>query len=360
MAYWVSNFIFELVKYYFTTGVCLLIILAFDKFPKNLYIIYLLYGISMVPFTYTLSFFFKNESLAQNITIFINFMIGALGGVVLVILRVLDDTSKGAKYLAFILRIVPSFAFSYAYNTMLSFSTFISYDFPDDPTRKENELIVAYVGADIIYLGVFTVFFICTLVLLEYFHSIRQNVTSSHKPDLALLNDPEVINEINKANDKANINDNEVINSQNVLSVQIQNLEKSYKVSQGCEPTTETLAVNKLSLCLKFGECFGLLGVNGAGKTSTFKCLTNEEHLTGGNITINGLNITNNFNKIRHLVGYCPQFDAIFDFLSVYENLEFYANVKGISPDKINPLIEGLMKELNLKQYKDKISGRLR
>jgi len=354
MAYWLSNFIFELVKYYFTTGACLLIILAFDKFPDNLYILYLLYGISMVPFTYTLSFFFKNESLAQNITIFINFLIGALGGAVLVILRVLEDTSEAAKGLAYILRVVPSFAFSYAYNTMLSFTNFIRYDFPDDPTREEDELNVNYVGADIIYLGVFTVFFIFTLILLEYFYSIKQNVTTSHKPDLTDLNDPEVINEINQANN------NDVSTEKEVLSVKIQNLEKVYSVTQGCEPTVETLAVNKLSLCLKFGDCFGLLGVNGSGKTSTFKCLTNEEHLTGGNMTINGLEITNNFNKIRHLVGYCPQFDAIFDFLSVYENLEFYANVKGISPDKIDPLIEGLMKELNLKQYKDKISGRLR
>ena len=74
----------------------------------------------MVPFTYSLSFFFKNESFAQNITIFINFLVGALGGAVLVILRTLDDTSRIAKILAYILRVIPSFSFSYGYNTLLS------------------------------------------------------------------------------------------------------------------------------------------------------------------------------------------------------------------------------------------------
>jgi hypothetical protein len=120
LAYWLSNFIFELLKYYFTTGICLAIIKGFDKFPEELYMLYLLYGVAMIPFTYVLSIMFSNESLAQNITIFINFLIGALGAAVLVILRLLDDTAQAAKYIAYILRIVPSFAFSYGYNQLLS------------------------------------------------------------------------------------------------------------------------------------------------------------------------------------------------------------------------------------------------
>ena len=97
-----------------------MIILAFNKIPNYLYVFYLLYGVAMVPFTYTLSFFFKNESFAQNITIFINFLIGALGGSVLVTLRTIDDTASIAKILVYILRVVPSFSFSYGYNNLLS------------------------------------------------------------------------------------------------------------------------------------------------------------------------------------------------------------------------------------------------
>ena len=71
--------------------------------------------------------------------------------------------------------------------------------------------------------------------------------------------------------------------------------------------------------CLKYGECFGFLGVNGAGKTTTFKCLSNEIFPTSGTIYIDNKEITSNFNKIRNLIGYCPQFNAIFDYLTVFK-----------------------------------------
>ena len=239
-----------------------------------------------------------------------------------------------------------------------------------------DELILQYAGADVIYLGVFSIVFIFTLIIFEYVYSIKQPTTTSQIPSFANIKDEDVIEEIKKANadgfnenvnpqpqsDVLSINQKNHLghNNNEVLSIKIKNLEKIYTQVGDCGVNTEVVAVDKLSLCLNYGECFALLGVNGAGKTSTFKCLTNEENPTGGNIVINGMNITNNFNKIRNLIGYCPQFDAIFEFLTVYENLEFYANVKGVSSDKIEQLIECLLKELNLKQYIDKISGRLR
>ena len=52
-------------------------------------------------------------------------------------------------------------------------------------------------------------------------------------------------------------------------------------------------AVNGVSFGVNYGECFALLGVNGAGKTSTFKALTNDVAIDGGELSINGLNILN-------------------------------------------------------------------
>ena len=71
--------------------------------------------------------------------------------------------------------------------------------------------------------------------------------------------------------------------------------------------------MEKASFQLEFGECFALLGVNGAGKTTTFKSLTQDIEPTSGDIYINGMNVKNQFTKIRKLIGYCPQFDCIFD-----------------------------------------------
>ena len=66
------------------------------------------------------------------------------------------------------------------------------------------------------------------------------------------------------------------------------------------------MAVEDISFGLEAGECFALLGVNGAGKSSTFKCLTGEIEPTSGSIHIGALSIRKDFNKIKKLIGYCP------------------------------------------------------
>lgn len=54
----------------------------------------------------------------------------------------------------------------------------------------------------------------------------------------------------------------------------------------------KTVAVEKVSFGLEYGECFALLGVSGAGKTTTFKCLIGEETPTSGEVSINGYDVT--------------------------------------------------------------------
>jgi len=82
-------------------------------------------------------------------------------------------------------------------------------------------------------------------------------------------------------------------------------------------------ALNKMSFGLNYGECFALLGISGAGKTTTFKCLTGAITPNAGKVSINGFDINNNsdFNEARKMIGYCPQFDAIFTGLTVLEHL---------------------------------------
>ena len=140
-------------------------------------------------------------------------------------------------------------------------------------------------------------------------------------------------------------------------SVTVQNLKKVYSDLCGGKSFK---AVNNLSFCLEYGECFALLGVNGAGKTTTFKILTSEHSPTSGKVYVNGKEISENFNTIRNLIGYCPQFDAIFDYMTVIENLQFYAKIKGIPKELIPNIIDSLVSELKLSTYKHDISGNLR
>lgn len=94
----------------------------------------------------------------------------------------------------------------------------------------------------------------------------------------------------------------------------------------------DVVAVDKVTFGLDYGECFALLGVSGAGKTTCFKCLTGVVKPDAGEVKINGFDITRNaeFENARKMIGYCPQFDAIFEGLTVREHLEIYAALKCI------------------------------
>ena len=93
-----------------------------------------------------------------------------------------------------------------------------------------------------------------------------------------------------------------------------------------------TKAVDNLSFALDYGECFALLGVTGAGKTTTFKCLTGEESPDSGKLFMGGNDVltSTGFDKARCVLGYCPQFDCIYENLTVKQHLQFYASIKGV------------------------------
>lgn len=104
----------------------------------------------------------------------------------------------------------------------------------------------------------------------------------------------------------------------------------------------DVTAVKKVSFGLEFGECFALLGVSGAGKTTLFKCMTGEVYPSSGELTINGFDVTtpSGFQQARKCVGYCPQFDCIFEGLTVYEHLKIYASLKGIKKELRERIIQ--------------------
>mmetsp|Transcript_12059 Transcript_12059/g.18614 ORF Transcript_12059/g.18614 Transcript_12059/m.18614 type:complete len:116 (+) Transcript_12059:4305-4652(+) len=96
-------------------------------------------------------------------------------------------------------------------------------------------------------------------------------------------------------------------------------------------------AVKDISFSLGKHECFILLGVNGAGKSTTFKCLTAEERITDGEIHIDNIPITTFYHQpeqMRNKVGYCPQTDPLIWSLTVKENLQLYARIKGIPEEQ--------------------------
>ena len=108
------------------------------------------------------------------------------------------------------------------------------------------------------------------------------------------------------------------------------------------------------------GECFGLLGVNGAGKTSTFKMMTGEEVITGGEVYVNGINVSKELTKTRRFVGYCPQFDSLFDQLTVKEHLELHARLRGIPRRRLERYVTSIMQNVLISEHANKRAHKLR
>ena len=140
----------------------------------------------------------------------------------------------------------------------------------------------------------------------------------------------------------------------------MKDLRKVYPISANCCSKQKNLvAVEKISFGLEAGECFALLGVNGAGKSTTFKSLTSEVEPTSGSIHIGALDIRKDFNSIKKLIGYCPQTNPIFDYMSVNENIEYFARIKGIPSTRRQELIDRAIKQLDLEKHREKLAGTL-
>ncbi|XP_075384195.1 ATP-binding cassette sub-family A member 17-like [Tenrec ecaudatus] len=115
------------------------------------------------------------------------------------------------------------------------------------------------------------------------------------------------------------------------------------------------LAVNKVSFAVHAQECFGLLGINGAGKTSIFKILTGEEFATSGDAFVQRFSINSDLGEVRQHIGYCPQFDALLEHLTARETLVLYARLRGVPERHIGACVEDTLRGLLLEPHANKL-----
>uniref|UniRef100_A0A8D1A529 ABC transporter domain-containing protein n=1 Tax=Sus scrofa TaxID=9823 RepID=A0A8D1A529_PIG len=110
-----------------------------------------------------------------------------------------------------------------------------------------------------------------------------------------------------------------------------------------------------VSLLVQKYECFGLLGLNGAGKTTIFKMLTGEETLTSGVVLIKDNNITENIRKVRSRIGYCPQADTMLNHMTGRELLIMYARLWGVPEPDISMYVEAFLHSMHIEDHADKL-----
>tara|TARA_R110000764_G_scaffold153142_1_gene241010 strand:- start:434 stop:1162 length:729 start_codon:yes stop_codon:yes gene_type:complete len=138
------------------------------------------------------------------------------------------------------------------------------------------------------------------------------------------------------------------MNSDNVIEAQ--NLTKTFG---------DFTAVNAISFEVRKGEIFGFLGANGAGKTTAMKMLIGISKPTSGAAKVAGFDVFTNAEDIKKNIGYMSQKFALYDDLTVKENITFFGGIYGLSRKSIKEKSAVLIQELGLEKVANKLVGAL-
>lgn len=121
----------------------------------------------------------------------------------------------------------------------------------------------------------------------------------------------------------------------------------------------EVHAVRGITYAIEGGQCFGLLGVNGAGKTTTFKMMCGQISPSKGEVYVKGHRVKTELDEVRKLIGYCPQFNALLDLLTVREHIELFSQVKGITGDALEAEVRSKIALFDLTAFENSRSCQL-
>ncbi|CAL1377626.1 unnamed protein product [Linum trigynum] len=372
LSYWASTYIWDFVSFLFPLSLAMVLFYIFglDQFISGesflpTLLLFLGYGLAIASSTYCLTFFFYDHTMAQNVVLLVHFFTGLILMVISFIMGVIETTSQANNVLKIFFRVAPGFCFSDG----LASLALLRQGMKDTSSNAVFDWNVT--GAAICYLYVesFAYFLLALgleflpihkfrLVTMEHFwRRIRQSQYDESSTYLEpLLKSPsysatgalELEEDIDVKTERERVLSGSIDNA-------IINLCNLRKVYPGGKDGTK-VAVHSLAFSVNAGECFGFLGTNGAGKTTTLSMLSGEESPTDGTAFVFGKDIRSNPKAVRSHIGYCPQFDALLELLTVREHLELYARIKGVTGYKMDDVVMEKLVEFDLLKHADKPS----
>ena len=132
--------------------------------------------------------------------------------------------------------------------------------------------------------------------------------------------------------------------------IQAQGLHKSFGDKQ---------AVNDVSLMIAEGEIYGLVGSDGAGKTTTLRLLVGALQADAGEIEVGGYDVNKQVEQARSQIGYLSQQFSLYEDLTVLENIRFFAEVRGLSSKEWLPRSMEILEFVGLAEFTDRPAGQL-
>jgi len=137
-----------------------------------------------------------------------------------------------------------------------------------------------------------------------------------------------------------------------MTAVVVENITKRYGTKKA-----PVIALDRISFEVNKGELFGIIGPDGAGKTSLFRILTTLLLAEEGKATVDALDVVKEYKAIRHRVGYMPGRFSLYPDLTVQENLNFFATIFNTSIDENYELIKDIYSQIE--PFKDRRAGKL-
>lgn len=132
--------------------------------------------------------------------------------------------------------------------------------------------------------------------------------------------------------------------------IQVKNLVKKYGQNK---------AVDDISFTVKDGEILGFLGSNGAGKTTTMNIMTGFIAATSGDVLVDDMDIIDEPEKVKKLIGYLPDNPPLYNDLTVFEHLSFVHDLKGLSKSNKKEDIENIMHQVKIKDMEKRLCKNL-
>ncbi|KAM4685389.1 ATP-binding cassette sub-family A member 13 isoform 4-T7 [Amazona ochrocephala] len=354
--YWLGNFCCDMLVYMVPVTLCVGVISAFQlsafTFRKNLaatVFLLILFGYATLPWMYLVSRFFSSSDVAFISYISLNFVFGLCTMLVTLLPRLLAIISRVQSLhniysiLKWVFIVFPQFCLGQglielSYN-QIKFD--LTSNFGVDSYVSPFEMnFLGWIFVEMTLQG--TLF----LLLRLFLHWDLLQKPRGHCSSNSMVMPSEDIDvEMERQRLFGGRTGNDIL--------LLYNLRKCYG---GFKKNT---AVESISLGIPRGECFGLLGTNGAGKSTTFKMLTGDIIPSAGCAVIrtptgSEMDILSASSE-GILTGYCPQQDALDEFLTGWEHLYYYCTLRGIPKHDIHKVAGDLVNRLRLNAHADQL-----
>jgi len=372
--YWLSSYCWDLINFLAPAFLCFALFLMFrvaaysgDNTPA-IFILILAYGACMTPFMYCLEPLFSVASTAYVTLICTNVFTGTVSVMATTVMDLYqsDDLPELKPINAFVKAVAPWFLPNYCLGRGFievatnHYTSYAAKEFGICATRDgpciKNGLHWDVAGRFIFNLVVMSFVWFLLRLMIEWrvfsqlFGRLPKTVgVKSGVEDVSVTEEAERVSKEVAAGVKLGSQDRLIIS----------NLSKSFMLGSRCGRGEAVHSVRGISVGVTGGECFGLLGVNGAGKTTTMRMVTGDIEADKGDIYLGGWSLKGNRDRARRHLGYCPQFDALPDKLTVRETLSYYARIRGVPARNVVSQVTEIIERMCLEAHQHRLCEHL-